>query len=307
MLCKMQWRRALVCVAAGVTVVAAQTGFGTRTVENAEVPYIPRPAAARVLALGQEALLADLYWLRAVQMLGASRRPAEHAVTVGQLVDVVTRLDPYVDHPYRFAAIWMNRDLDNIRDANRILRRGVSYHPREWRNRFYLSFNHFFYLDEQQVAADELEPAIHLPGSPTYLGRLLARLRSESGGGLEVAEAYLRQLIESTHDESRRADYEKALDEIETEKRARFLDRARERYIELHGRDIERVEDLVTPPDGVLVHLPPEPHGWEWEIDARTGEIASGFLNGRYNLHFAPGERERRQAWLREGKKEDSR
>ncbi len=295
---KLRCKGWVAAAAAAATVVFAQTGFRNHEIQ-AEAPYVPRPMAARVLALGQEALLADLYWLKAVQLLGESRRPDEHAGTVGQLVEVVTRLDPYVDHPYRFAAVWMNRDLDNIRDANRILRRGISYHPLEWRNRFYLSFNHFFYLDEQEIAADELEPAVHLPGGPTYLGRLLARLRSESGGGLEVAETYLRQLIQTTEDESRLADYEKALDEIETEKRARFLDRARERYIALHGRDIERVEDLVNPPKGVLVKLPPEPHGWEWEIDPRTGEIASSYLNGRYNLNFAPGERERRKAWLR--------
>ncbi len=299
-------KRVAICAIAAVTVLYAQAGFRSAAEDDsAAAPYIPRPMAARVLALGQEALVGDLYWLKAVQILGASRRPAEHAETVGQLVDVVTRLDPYVDHPYRFAAIWMNRDLDNVRDANAILRRGISYHPREWRNRFYLSFNHFFYLDEQDLAADELEPAIALDNAPTYLGRLLARLRSESGGGLDVAEAYLRQLAETTEDESRLADYAKALDEIETERRARFLDRARERFIQIHGRDIDRVEDLVT--HGVLSHLPPEPHGWEWEIDPRTGEIASSFLNGRYDLHFAPGERERRQAWLRQEQKEESR
>ncbi len=302
----MRWKRIAAGLAAGATVVLTQAGFRSVAEGDAEDPYIPRPAAARVLALGQETLLGDLYWLKAVQLLGGAVRPAEHAATVGQLVDVVTRLDPHVDHPYRFAAIWMNRDVENVRDANRILRRGVAYHPLEWRNRFYLSFNHFFYLDEQRMAADELEPAIHLDGAPLYLGRLLARLRSESGGGLDVAASYLRRLIDAAPDEYHRAEYEKALDEIETEKRARFLDRARERYIELHGRDIERVEDLVTPPRGVLVHLPPEPHGWEWELVEETGEIASSYLNGRYNLHFAPGERERRQAWLRGGNSEDS-
>ncbi len=299
-------KRVAICAIAAATVLYAQAGFREAALdEEAAAPYVPRPIAARILALGQEALLGDLYWLKAVQILGGSRRPAEHAETVGQIVDVVTQLDPYVDHPYRFAAIWMNRDQDNVRDANRILRRGISYHPLEWRNRFYLSFNHFFYLDEQKTAADELEPAIALEKAPDYLGRLLARLRSESGGGLDVAEAYLRQLVESTEDESRLADYAKALDEIETERRARFLDRARERFIEIHGHDIERVDDLVT--HGVLSHLPPEPHGWEWQLDPRTGEIASSFLNGRYNLHFAPGEQERRQAWLRQEQKEESR
>ena len=94
-----------------------------------------------------------------------------------------------------------------------------------------------------------------LPGAPLYLRRLVARLKSAEGG-LEVAESFLHGLLLQTEDEQARAQYEKALDEIATERVARVLDEARDRYRERHGRDIGAVADLARGPDPVLARAP---------------------------------------------------
>jgi hypothetical protein len=137
-----------------------------------------------------------------------------------------------------------------------------------------------------------------MEGAPRYLGRLLARLRSQQGG-LEVAASYLSELWKQTDDPWKRAEYEKALDEIETERRARLLDDARAAFVERNGRDIERVEDLVTGPAAVLAELPAEPHGWEWVLDAASGQIQSSYLGKRYELHMHGRDRERLASWKR--------
>jgi hypothetical protein len=97
---------------------------------------------------------------------------------------------------------------------------------------------------------------------------------------------FLRRLVEHTEDPYARAEYEKALDEVETERRARRLDRAREEFVRRHGRDVERVEDLVRGPDPVLAKLPRELHGWEWVIDPESGRIVSSWYGARYELRF---------------------
>jgi hypothetical protein len=177
--------------------------------------------SAKPLSFGFDTLVADYRWLQAVQLVGHENADlAGAAPAIQQLVGSVVALDPYVDHPYRFASLWLVNDADQVRAANEILERGIAYHPDEWRNRFYLSFNHFFYLGDTEAATRELERAVELEGSPRYLGRLLARLRA-GGGGLDAAGAYLEELVQQTDDPWKRADYEKALDEIETERRAR--------------------------------------------------------------------------------------
>ena len=78
----------------------------------------------------------------------------------------------------------------------------------------------------------------------------------------------------------------KGLDEIETERRARRLDAARAEFQRRQGRDIEQVEDLVRVPPAVLRRLPPEPHGWEWVLDADSGQIVSSYVGHRYRLRI---------------------
>jgi hypothetical protein len=267
---------------------------------GAEQPLVLDPETARVAALGFDALMSDYHWLEAVQLVGAAdAAPSRHGPLIQRLVGVVTSLDPWVDHPYRFAALFLTDSPQDVRAGNRILERGIAYHPLEWRNRFYLSFNDFFFLGDEQAAARELEPAIGLEHAPPYLGRLLARLRSDTGG-LDAAAAYLQELLRGEPDGFRRAEYEKALDEIETERRARFLDAARERFRTRSGRDIARVEELAEGPDPVLRALPPELHGWEWVLDAKSGRIVSSYYQHRYELALRADDRARRDAWARQ-------
>jgi tetratricopeptide (TPR) repeat protein len=252
-----------------------------------DVAFVPEPGVAKLAAFGFDALLGDYYWMRAVQIVGSPEGPVGRSHHLGRLIDVVTTLDPWVGHAYRFAAVWMIDDEPAVRHANAILERGIAHHPDDWRNRFYLGFNHFFYLGENGSAAAALEPAVGLPGAPRYLGRLVARLRSEaSGGEIEAAAAFLQELLRQAEDPFAKAEYEKALDEIETERRARRLDAAREEFERRHGRDLSSVEDLVQVKPPVLRALPPEPHGFEWTLDPESGQIVSSYVGHRYQVRI---------------------
>jgi hypothetical protein len=266
--------------------------------------FVPRPEVARATALGFDAVVADYYWLQAVQVVGSARIVEGKAYLLGPLIDVVTTLDPWVDHPYRFAAVWLTDSEASVRKANELLRRGIDHHPGDWRNYFHLGFNHFFYLGEAEPAAEVLERAIDLPGAPRYLRRLIARLKSEVGG-LETAEAFLHGLLFEAEDETVRQQYEKALAEIATERVARGLDEARRRYRERHGRDIESVEDLLRGPEPILAALPPDPSGGRWTVEKWTGEIVSDAVRHRYEAKVDPVTRRRidklRGADAREG------
>lgn len=262
--------------------------------------FVPRPEVARATALGFDGVLADYYWLQAIQIVGGDALPEQRSDVLGALIDVVTTLDPRVDHPYRFAAVWLTDREESVRRANALLERGIAAHPHDWRNRFYLGFNHFFYLQEPIEAADALEGAIALPGAPLYLHRLVARLKSAEAG-LEVAEAFLRELLQGELDPHAQAQFEKALDEIATERLARVLDAARAAYVERHGRDIASIEDLVTGPAPILRALPPEPHGGGWIVDPTTGQVVSDVVGHRYEPKLDPVSRGRLERWRAQG------
>ncbi len=263
---------------------------------DSDAAFVPRPDVARVASLGFRPLVADFYWMQAVQVVGAEMvNPARHAPLLGRLVDVVTTVDPWVGHPYRFAAHWLTGSLEQVRFANRLLERAVTYHPDDWRNWFYLGFNHFYYLEDNVEAAKAMERASELEGAPSYLKRLVARLKADTAG-IETAAVLLAELVRSTEDPLAKAQYEAALLEIETERTARFLDDARETYRQRAGRDIERVEDLAQGPYAVLRALPPEPHGREWTLDDRE-RIVSTYLKRRYEPWIHGNDRVRRERW----------
>jgi hypothetical protein len=297
---KRGWLRVALLVAAIATTGAVHSQFDTTSRTSSGQIHVPSPEYARLWSLGFDAAVADYYWLRAIGVVGSATGAVEQrGELLADLIDVVTEVDPWVDHPYRFAAVWLTRDREMVERGNRLLERGISYHPLDWRNRYHLAFNQFFYLDEQLRAADVLEGAINLQGAPDYLAPLVARLRSKLGG-LQVAAAFLVQMVESTEDEYKKAEYLKALDEIQTEERARFLDAARAEYWRRNSRDIERVSDLLAGPDPVLPHLPrAQLHldGFEWILDPETGQIVSSYYRSRYQLHEAESDRARRQHW----------
>jgi plasmid stabilization system protein ParE len=263
----------------------------------AAAPQRQQPALTGFASFGFDALVGDYRWLQAVQVVGNERADLIGAApTIQRLIEAVVAVDPFVDHPYRFASLWLTNDIDQVRAGNRMLERGIAYHPNEWRNRFYLSFNHFFYLGDVEAAARELERAVDLPGAPRYVGSLLARLRSETDG-LEAAAAYLSELSQQTDDPWKQAELGKALDEIETERRARLLDQARAVYRKREGRDIEKVEDLATGSAAILSELPAEVHGWGWVLDPETGHIQSPYYGRRYRLNMQQSDRERVEQW----------
>lgn len=269
-------------------------------VERAEL-RLPRPQVAKLLSLGFDPLLANYYWVQGLHLVGGSSGSPD-GKAVGGLIDLVTTLDPWVDHPYRFAAMWMIADVDEVKHANRLLRRGIAYHPTDWRNRFYLGYNQFYYLQDNAQAARDLEPAISMEGAPKYLGAFVTRLRAE-GGDLESAAFFLQTLIRDTPDEFARAEYLKAYDEIETERRARFLDEARAAYWERHGEDIEAPADLWSGARAVLRQVPPpHPHfpGFQWAIDPETREIISTFYGQRYRLYVHASDLGFRRKWRKD-------
>jgi hypothetical protein len=267
---------------------------------------VPDPRVAKRAAAGFAPVLADWTWIQTLQLVGSNTTViAEHGAVVADAIELVTTLDPWVDHPYRFAAIWLTHSMDEVKRANRLLEKSLSYHPTDWRNRFYLGYNEFFYLQEPARAAATLTPAIAMPGSPAYLGALVTRLQA-AGSDLETAALFLQQLIQNAPDEYARAEYLKAHDEIEVERRARLLDGLRAEFAQRNGRDIREPAELWSGPLRLMRKMPPpHPHfeGFEWRIHPESGLIVSSFYGTRYQLHVHPLDELERKAWRAEEKR----
>ncbi len=289
---------AIMKAALGMAFALAVFGFhrpipATTPFEQDEV-FLPRPGVAKVAALGFDSVISDYYWIQVLYKVGGSmENTASYSSYVAKAIELVTTLNPWVDHPYRFAAIWLTDSEADVRKANEILTQGIEYHPDDWRNHFYLGFNQFYYLKENEAAIASFENCITREGAPAYLPRLIARLRSESSD-IEAAAIFLQQMVMTAEHEYEKAIYQAALDEIEVEVKARFLEGARDQFAQLHGRDIERVEDLTSGDHPILSGVPraepdalPESRrrGDYWYLDEETGKVTSSYYGRRYEVN----------------------
>jgi hypothetical protein len=291
--------RWLTCALIAAATALVHASMSTPSAASSGRISVPTPQRARALSFGFEPVIADYYWIQALQVVGEAERPAHRNETVSALIDVVTGLDPWVDHPYRFAALWLNESESEVRHANRLLEKGIAYHPLDWRNRFYLGYNLFFYLEDNARAADALESALASPDAPDYLGSFVTRLRA-SGDSLDTAVLFVRQLIAQSEDEYAKAEYLQVYDELETERCARMLDRARAEFRRRHGRDIAAPGELWIGPKRVLTHAPaahPEIAGERWVLDRASGEIVSSYYRRRYRIHSNPADEAEKRAW----------
>jgi hypothetical protein len=292
-------RATLLVVAMGLAwlVFFAHNQISTAPPVKADRHAFFRPELARLATFGFHALVADYYWIQSVQLVGETDMPEMFSEEIGQYIDLTTTIDPWVLHPYDAAAIWLVSSRAQVLEGNRLLRRGIEYHPDRWRTYYHLAFNLFYYLEETGEAADVLTQAIDLPGAPIYLRRMVAKLRADEGG-LDVASSFLRQFVESVEDEAAREMYLEALAEVDTERVARLLDMAREEYKRRNGKDIETVDDLVSGESPLLHELPPHPGGeGGWTISKNNGRIVSSVYLVRYELHGQERARFMRSDW----------
>ena len=253
--------------------------------ENRQVErfmFLPKGEYLKTAALGYNHLVADVIWLRTIQVIGDKRISEEGYNWIYHALDVVTTLDPKFDYAYQAGGIVLSALGKKIELSNSILEKGLKENPDVWQIPFYLGFNHFFYMDDYKTAADYMTIASRLPGRPFYVPQLAATLYVEQGNP-EVALEFLERAYKETEDERIRKEIENKTKEVMVERDIIFLEGGVKRYIEIYRKDPESLEDLVT--GKIIDMIPKEPFGGFYYTDKETNEIKSSIKGQRIKLH----------------------
>jgi hypothetical protein len=178
---------------------------------------MPAPAAARLLSLGHNELLADLTWIRTLVYYGDGLAQNHGMPDVEKLILLMNRLDPWFRRPYFWGAhatTYRRQEAtqEEFRASADILRRAVARFPADYEMAWLLGLRLYFDLrspDPQEQArlreegAMYIERAMRLPGAPSDLPVLAATLRTRLGQK-ERALRELREMILTTEDERAR-------------------------------------------------------------------------------------------------------
>ncbi len=236
-------------------------------------PLLPR---ASLLRLGGRAflpLLADYYWLQAIQATGKADSEGEYR-DVADYANLVTDLDPDFAYVYQFAAVVVPFNLGretwrNTRESTALLEKGTSHIPNSVFLKTLLAYNYSVFFKEYERAARLLQETARLPGAPAYLPLLATRLYAQAGS-FDAATAFASEFAASAADPDTRASFEHRKKEIALERILQNLDKEVDTFLERNGRPPKNLRELVW--SGQLSALPEDPLGGDIYLgeDRRT-------------------------------------
>ena len=242
------------------------------TTKIEELAHLPRGEYFRPAMLGYHHLGADVVWLRLLQVLGKKKNTADEYEWLYHALDVVTTLDPQYAYAYYVGGVVLNNYANRVDLSNRLLEKGHRENPGEWNLPFLLGHNHYFVLGDATKGASYIGIAARTSGAPDFLPGLATRMHAEAGNP-EVALEFIEALWRENPDLVVREKLETRAKEVIIERDLRTLERAIEQYRTQHGMVPRILADLVS--SGYLSHIPEEPFGGSYNLNAKTGQVTS--------------------------------
>jgi len=236
-----------------------------------EMLYVRSPEAMKRLALSYDALLADVYWIRAVQHYGGTRLSNDANASYDllyPLLDLTTSLDPRFGVAYLFGSLFLagpppggpgRTDL-----AIALLEKGLRAEPQKWEYAQAIGFVHYWWRQDYPTAAAWFQRAADMPGGPFWL-RSMAAVTLAEGGRRDSSRQLWQQLAQSEftmfrNEAQRRLLQLDAMDQIDQ------LQVAADAFQRQFGRPVADWDDLRRA--GYLRGSPADPTGAPYRIES---------------------------------------
>ena len=240
-----------------------------------EVLYLPSGKVLQALSLGHYGLIADIYWMRAVQYYGGKRlQNAKQFELLEPFIDIATTLDPQLLHAYRFGSIFLSEKspvgAEQPEKAIALLEKGIRHNPDEWQLYRDLGFIYYWYLEDYNKGAAWFLEGSKNPRSARWMKTFAAELLAK--GNTRETARFLWQEAYDTSDSGPLKNNAKenllrlqALDEIDTLKSVVSKVEAK------MGRKVLSLQELVQL--GIFKQHPLDPKGFPYTLDPETREI----------------------------------
>ena len=119
-----------------------------------ELAQLPRGEHLKPALLGYHHLVADVLWLRVLQVLGKKRNTTNDYEWIYHALNVITTLDPQYDYAYYVGGVVLTNLANRVDLSNRLLEKGFKENPTVWNIPFLLGYNYYFILGDAAKAAE---------------------------------------------------------------------------------------------------------------------------------------------------------
>jgi tetratricopeptide (TPR) repeat protein len=197
-----------IIVAAGFVAVFALSGFIERSRPQMPSGYEDSDLAfngsnLKGYACGFEGLIADFYWMRALQYVGDKvANSRDELINIDNLTNLnprllypylktATDLDPGFLMAYNYGALVLPA-IDPAKAID-LTNKGIANNPKAWRLYQHVAFI-YWRMGEYEKAAEYYERGSHIEGAPQFM-RIMAAAMTTQGGSRETARAMYRQML----------------------------------------------------------------------------------------------------------------
>ena len=221
--------------------------------------FIPSKVTSLV-SLDFKGIVSDFLFLKVSTYLGDKVIKKEsldknQAAFIYQAADIITDLDPWFWDAYLMADMVLAWDFKRIDLANKLLLKAKKYRTWDFKIPYYLGFNYFYFLHDNENGSKYLMEASKLPGSPKYLPALATRL-SVYQNNYGPAIVFLTDLLKSTHASSSVITLQKRLKTLII---LENLEKLVDKYEKLNKSLPTDLFDLVK--KGFIDRIPDDPYG----------------------------------------------
>ncbi|HEX8565696.1 MAG TPA: tetratricopeptide repeat protein [Pyrinomonadaceae bacterium] len=180
-------------------------------------------ASLKKASLGFEGLIADYYWMNALQYVGGKLIESKGKVQLDDLrplnprllypyIDTATTLDPEFSAVYAYGSAVL--PAVDSEQAVKISEKGIAAQPENWRMYHNLGFI-YWQLGDYKKAAEIYDSGSTKSDAPAWMRQMSAKLQAEGGSRNTAREIYL-QIYESAQDEQTRELAVKRLQQLES-------------------------------------------------------------------------------------------
>ncbi len=238
-----------------------------------ELFVLPSPIL-RILAFDFKGIVSDFLFMKGLVYLGgfASKNygsPKKLQLTDAQwrafynVMNVSTDLDPYFQDPYYLTNAFLPWDAGMVAETNTLLSKGSQYRDWDWTLPFFCGFNYFYFLQENDKAAEKLMEAARRPGASPIIASLASKLAFKANK-TESSILFLEEMISKTNDEQTKKEFATRVDAY---KSILALEKAVDVYREKFKKTPDNLDMLIK--RKIIVAIPKDPYGGDFYIDSQ--------------------------------------
>ena len=163
--------------------------------------YVRSPEFMKRAALSYDSIVADVYWIRAVQHYGQTKLSTatdKQYDLLFPLLTLTTSLDPRFNIAYRFGAIFLAENYPGGAgrpdQAIALLQKGLEAQPGKWEFAEDIGFVHYWWLQDYRRAAEWFKRGSEMPGAPNWLAAMAAVTLAQ-GGSRESSRRLWQEIL----------------------------------------------------------------------------------------------------------------